>query len=325
MYQQSEGEAVGTAQALLADHPKNGELAQWKWDYPVGAGDYYALYPKSWYDYRWDEFPAHVVLEQFSPVLPDNYKESSYPVAVYRWHAENPTSRTVTVSVLLSWSNMVGAFRSFSRTLDDALYEGNFNRFMSTSLGSGSEASTMKGLVFDRKRTGDVQDEWDGQFAIATVESPGAEVTYQTTFDPSGNGSEVWASFAKDGRLSNSDLSWVSSGEALAGAIAVRFTLKPKEKRTVPMVIAWDLPMVQFGSGRKWHRHYTEQYGTSGTDVWRIAGDGLRNAAAWSDAIDAWQAPYVRDESKPLWYRGPLFNELYTVADSGSFWARPAG
>ena len=56
--------------------------------------------PKSWYDYKWDKFPAHVVLEQFSPVLPDNYRESSYPVAVYRWHAENPTDQPVTVSVL---------------------------------------------------------------------------------------------------------------------------------------------------------------------------------------------------------------------------------
>ena len=57
----------------------------------MGAGEYSALYPKSWYDYQWKKFPAHVVLEQFSPVLPNNYRESSYPVAVYRWHADNPT------------------------------------------------------------------------------------------------------------------------------------------------------------------------------------------------------------------------------------------
>src|SRR2546430_9628776 len=35
----------------------------------------------------------------------------------------------------------------------------------------------------------------------------------------------------------------------LAGAIAVRFTLKPGEKRVIPIVIAWDLPVVEFGSG----------------------------------------------------------------------------
>ena len=92
MYQKSEGESEGIAKVLTATHPDNNNLKSWSWDYPVGAGDYYALYPKAWYDYRWDKFPAHVVVEQFSPVLPDNYKETSYPVAVYRWHADNPTT-----------------------------------------------------------------------------------------------------------------------------------------------------------------------------------------------------------------------------------------
>ena len=46
---------------------------------------------------------------------------------------------------------------------------------------------------------------------------------------------------------------------------------------------------------------------------------------AWSDAIDAWQAPYITDEKKPDWYRGALFNELYILADGGSFWGRPVG
>src|SRR5205823_1863058 len=104
---------------------------------------------------------------------------------------------------------------------------------------------------FDRNRSGAVQDEWDGQFAIAALESPGIEVTYQTTYLPEDTErSDIWKPFASDGRLANSDQNWVSSGERLAGAIAVRFTLKPGEKRVVPMVIAWDLPIVQFGTGR---------------------------------------------------------------------------
>src|ERR1700720_4264330 len=67
MFQKSEGDSNGFAQVLTASHPRNGALSSWKWDYPVGAGDYYALYPKAWFDYRSDKFPAHVVLEQYSP------------------------------------------------------------------------------------------------------------------------------------------------------------------------------------------------------------------------------------------------------------------
>jgi non-lysosomal glucosylceramidase len=320
MYQAVEGSSEGTAQVLSTSHPASQSLNRWNWNYPVGAGDYYSLYPKSWYDYKWNKFPAHVTVEQFSPILPNNYRETSYPVAVYRWHAENPTNETVHVSILLSWTNMVGWSRGVSSTFSEHLSEGNTNRFMSESRNS----ATVKGIVFDRHRAGGpVSDEWDGQMAIAALESSGVEVSYQTTYLPDGDGSDIWTPFSKDGKLANSDRQWVSSGENLAGAIAVTFTLKPGEKRTVPMVISWDLPIVEFGAGRKWYRHYTDFYGTSGTNAWKIAADGLTNATKWSDAIDSWQAPYVEDESKPLWYRGALFNELYVLADGGSLWGRP--
>lgn len=322
MFQQSEGEPEGTARVLFTGHPENGELSSWAWDYPVGAGDYAALYPKSWYDYKWNKFPAHVVLEQYSPVLPDNYRESSYPVAVYRWHASNPTSKTVTVSVLLSWTNMSGWFRTFTRDFNSAPNQGNYDQYKSEEAGP---SGTMKGIVFDRKRSGAAPNEWDGQFAIAALETPGVEVTYQTTFLAAGDGKAVWSHFAKDGRLANDNTSWVSDSEKLAGAIAIRFTLKPGETKIVPMAISWDFPVVQFGEGRKWDRRYTDFYGTDGRNAWKIARDGLLNAASWSDQIDAWQAPYVNDESKPLWYRGMLFNELYTLTDGGTFWGREAG
>ena len=322
IYEKSEGASEGIAQALVADHPKSHELGAWKWDYPVSAGNYYSLYPKSWYDYRWDKLPAHVMLEQFSPVLPDNYRESSYPVAVYRWHAENPTAKPVTVSIMLSWSNMLGWLLYPSRDFNGRQNSGNFNRFVTTPAG---EAGTMKAVLFDRIRPADVQNDWDGQFAIATLESPGVEVTYQTTYMADRDGAEVWKPFSKDGRLANDDFRWTSSGEPLAGAIAVRFTLKPGEKRVIPMVVSWDLPIVEFGTGRKWYRHYTDFFGTSGTNALKIAAEGLSKAAAWSDALDAWQAPYVNDSSKPEWYRSALFNELYILADGGSFWGRPVG
>ena len=137
MFQQSADQTKGFAQVLFTDHPPTKELSSWNWDYPVGAGDYYALYPKSWFDYRNDKFPAHVVLEQFSPILPGNYRESSYPLAVYRWHADNPTNHAVTVSVMLSWTNMVGWFRSFSHDFHDALSQGDINGYRSEAIGSG--------------------------------------------------------------------------------------------------------------------------------------------------------------------------------------------
>ena len=322
VFEQAEGDAQPVAQALLNGHPEGKELSSWKWDYPVGAGNYYALNPKAWFDYKYQKFPVHLKLEQFSPVLPGNYKESSYPVAVYRWHADNPTNKTVTVSVMFSWTNMSGWFRTFTRDFKGAPNQGNFNTYKSESIaGSGA----MQGIVFDRQRGGDTPNEWDGQFVIASIDSPGVEITYHNSYQTEGDGHAVWAPFAKDGRLDNNDKSWVSDKEKLGGAIAVRFTLKPGESRTIPMVLAWDFPLIQFGEGRKWERRYTDFYGASGKNAWSIARDGLLHAGEWSDAIDSWQAPYVNDERTPLWYRGMLFNELYVLTDGGTFWGHQQG
>jgi len=230
MFQQSEGDAHGTAQVLMAGHPNGSALSSWRWDYPVGAGEYAALYPKSWYDYKSSEFPAHVVLEQFSPVLPNNYRESSYPVAVYRWKANNPTNKTVTISVLFSWTNMSGWFRTYGRDFSNSPNQGNHNDYKQEPAADGE---TMKGIVFDRNRAGNAANEWDGQFAIAARESPGVEVTYHTSFQAAGNGKIIWDGFSKDGRLDNDATTWVSDKEQLAGAIAVRFTLKPGESKTL--------------------------------------------------------------------------------------------
>ena len=127
--------------------------------------------------------------------------------------------------------DMLGWLRYPSRDFAGRTNAGNQNHFVSEP-GAGG---TVKAVVFDRLRPGNVSDDWDGQFAIATLESPGVEVSYQTTYIPDRGGNEVWAPFSKDGRLANDSANWVSSGETLAGAIAVRFTLKPGEKKVVPM------------------------------------------------------------------------------------------
>ncbi|MGZ4816516.1 MAG: GH116 family glycosyl hydrolase [Terriglobales bacterium] len=304
------------AQVLSTQKPTDGSLSSWNWDYPVGAGDYAALYPKSWFAYKSSKLPVTLTLEQFSPILPDNYKESSYPVAIYNWYAENPGKTSVTVSVLFSWTNMVGWFRDPTHGFPAALNSQNVDRYQSEPIAGG----TMQGIVFSRIRREPVSEEWDGQFAIASLAGPGVQITYLATYSPVGDGAAVWEPFAMDGRLPNSAPNLASSGDSFAGAIAVRFTLAPGEKRMVPIALSWDLPIVQFGSGRKWVRHYTRFFDRSGNNAWAIARLALEHGQEWSKAIDAWQKPYVEDSSKPDWYRGMLFNELYDLADGGTFW-----
>ena len=294
VFTQADGEKP-IAEVLSTAKPEGGTLAAWNWSYPAGSGEHAALYPKSWYVYRDQRLPVALTLEQFSPILPNNYKETSYPVAIYNWYVQNPGNKRVTVSLLFSWTNMVGWFRDRRRNSDNSITQQDRNVYRNETVQGG----TMKGIVFDRIRFGPVSEEWDGQFAIAALEQPGTEITYSSMFYVLGSGSEVWQPFAATGRLPNEASDVASSGDPLAGAIAVRFTLGPNEKKVIPMVLSWDLPIVQFGGGRKWVRHYTQYFNASGTNAWEIARTGLESDQNWSEQIDAWQRPFINDESKP--------------------------
>ncbi len=317
-FQQAEGESP-VAVVLRAGKPQGpGSLPAWNWGYPVGAGKYYALYPKAWFDYQYQSFPVHLVCEQFSPVLPGNYKETSYPIGVFVWHARNAAAKPVKVSILFSWTNLVGWSAEFDGHLNPGLGSGDFNR---AELEAMPDGTRMKGIVFDRVRSGPVEADSDGQFAIAALEDRDVKITYQTTFDVGGDGSSVWKTFSRDGRLEDSPRNWLSSGgNPIGGAIAATFTLAPGAAKDVPVVLAWDFPISQFGAGRRWYRRYTAFFGASGTAAWKIARQGLENYKEWSKAIDDWQRPIVSDASKPAWYRGMLFNELYYLVDGGTFW-----
>lgn len=316
VFVQPEG-GVAHAVALSTQKPLNEALSSWNWLRPADAGEYAAIYPKAWFAYDPQQLGIKLTVEQFSPLLPNNYQESSYPVALFNWYAENPSDTKVTVSLLFSWTNMIGWFRDRSSGFSTALSNQDKNRYVSEENNSG----TVQGIIFDRLRTGAVRDEWDGQFAIATNAGQGFEITHLTTFYPQGMADEVWKPFSADGRLPNFSPDVASSGEQIAGAIAVRFTLEAHEKKMVPMSLAWDLPLIQFGGGRKWVRHYTKFFGAEGTNAWQIAKAGLDHDEEWSKAIDAWQKPYIEDASKPLWFRGELFNEMYILADGGTVWA----
>ncbi len=53
-------------------------LPAWNLSYPAGAGKYHALFLKAGFDYQYEAFPVHLVCEQFSSVLLNTYKETTF-------------------------------------------------------------------------------------------------------------------------------------------------------------------------------------------------------------------------------------------------------
>jgi non-lysosomal glucosylceramidase len=321
-FEQAEG-SQPEAVVLRSGKPEDPSiLSAWNWSYPAGSGTYHALFPKAWFDYEYKPFPVQLTCEQFSPVLPNNYKETSYPLGLFIWHAKNNGQKPVKVSILFSWTNVVGWLAGFGSRLDPTLGGGNFNAPREETLAGGRK---MTGIVFDRARPGTVEMDSDGQFAVAALGDAETTVSRQTSFQAFGDGKDLWESFARDGTLQGSPKNWVAGGEdptgdSVAGAIAVSFTVQPGMTKEVPIVLSWDFPIAQFGGGRRWYRRYTEFFGTGGNSAWRIARTGLEHYEEYSKAINDWQRPFIEDTSKPAWYRGMLFNELYDLVDGGTLW-----
>ena len=339
--------------ALSTEGPDDGTLGAWQWYPPTTSiqqtGTYSALYPQSWYEYQ-GVYHSHFTCEQFSPVIPHNYQESSYPVAIFEWTAHNPTDRPITLSILLTWENTVGWFTNSIKTpeitvRDDGspVYEyepcwgqstDNYNRWI--------ENNFRVGCLMSRRTTHDIPQEGEGQWAIATIANPAVEVFYHTRWDPTGDGTAIWDSFATDGSLADSeDETPAAAGERLACAIAVRFTLRPGRTRKIPFILAWDFPVTEFGYPQNsaefrgqvpstdssdgsgaiaYYRRYTDFFGRNGNNAWSMVRTAFKHSDTWKEQIARWRQPILNDGAFPNSLKMALFNELYLLADGGTLW-----
>ncbi len=319
--------------ALCTQTPRDGSLAAWEW-YPASeearaTGTYHALYPRSWFVYE-GVFQAQVTCEQFSPIWADNYQQTSYPVAIFLWTSHNPTNAPLTLSIMLTWQNMVGWFTNAVKSpqvqvRDDGspVYEyqprlgesqGNFNQLV--------QDSEYIGCVLGRVGNLEPVQEGEGQWCIATKKIPQLEVFYHTCWNPNDTGAEIWESFGKDGSLPNYIDETPTTGEKQIGAaIALRFTLSPGETLQVPFVLSWDFPLTEFAAGVNYYRRYTDFFGCHGKNAWAIASTALAEYQTWLSQIQSWQQPILDRQDLPNWFKMALFNELYDLTSGGTLWS----
>lgn len=339
VFEQAEGEGA-IAQAMATRSPEDGTLGAWNW-YPASTaeqstGTYRALYPRSEFEYE-NVFASDLKCEQFSPILPHNYQETSYPVAVFEWTAHNPSDRPITVSILLSWENTVGWFTNAaaSREItvrDDGSPEYGYQPRWGESTGNSNHwvedffrvGCTLLGPSDGRSSDGTPPAEGMGQWSIMTVQNAAVEVFYHTRWNPAGDGADLWDEFARTGSLPNEpDDRPAAPGERIGAAIAVRVTLRPGKTRKIPFILAWDFPTVEFAPGITSLRRYTDFFGPGGTNAWTIARTALKNYDTWRDSIAQWQQA-VRDrhagQLSPA-LEMSLFNELYDLTAGGSLWS----
>ena len=140
---------------------------------------------------------------------------------------------------------------------------------------------------------------------------------------------KIWNDFKNEGSLGDSSLQAVSyeenqntsgMGETIGSAVCASVKIPAGKTINIPFVIAWDIPLVTFGSGRQWYRRYTKFFGRDGKNIEKIAKEAFEKYPEWEEAVQGFRKPILENGKIPGWLKTALFNELYYLADGGTFW-----
>lgn len=254
----------------------------------AGQATYYSLFPKAWVDYHGTTFPCKARVTQFSPIIPHDYQRSSYPVGIYLWEFSNPTPTVCEAGIMLTWYNSAGSHV-------EAVSSGN-----------------RRGLILRRKGAKAATKESQMEFTLASEASENVKVTYASASVLK----KLARDFQRNGALNN------RTGTDKNAAIAVTVKLNPGETVTVPIILAWDIPISLDDITRpnRWYKRYTRYFGRSGLNSWKIAEEALENFTLWEQAVDSWQNDVIQNPKYPSWLKSTLFNELYYYFIGGTIW-----
>ncbi|KAL7177370.1 hypothetical protein ACSBR2_030677 [Camellia fascicularis] len=287
-------------------------ISSWGWNLSGQHSTYHALFPRAWTIYDGEPDPElKVSCRQISPFIPHNYRDSSLPTAVFVYTLVNTGKERAKVSLCFTWANSIGGVSHLS---GDHVNE----PFMSVCMAI---------ILLTAKENPPVT------FAIAACETQNVNVTVLPCFGLS-EGScvtakDMWGKMVQDGHFDrenfNTGPSMPSSpGETCCAAVSASAWVEPHGKCTVAFALAWSSPKIKFMKGKSYHRRYTKFYGTSERAASNLVHDALTNYKRWEEEIEKWQAPILRDDRLPEWYKFTLFNELYFLVAGGTVWTDSA-
>jgi uncharacterized protein (DUF608 family) len=279
----------------------------------------YSLPPAVETHYLDADFPCRISATAFSPLIPHDYRSSNLPAVVFVYHLENPTDRSIEVSLLFSFQNNIG-------WVDKKKFENTFNKII--------KKDGLTTIVLDREPAG-IKPEHSGQVVIAVPDSAG-KVSYIAEWDAGGDGADLFKGFQDDGSLSNSAES-IGTEKQKAGAVAVKVTLAAGEKKDVPFFLAWyfekmdlrDADVTSFGTVKEgkeihyelsgWTQHYTKYISGAA----ELVKEAAQNYLKWWDKIYALHNSMVQS-AIPDWLVSRYFHDL-TYIPKWTYWIERDG
>ena len=186
-----------------------------------------------------DDLPVRVVLHAFTPHVPHDVRDSTMPVALFRFALENHGRAPVEAAILFSFENVLGRGGTGHLGVDlgpGQELRGVRQRVVYDSVaGNWQESVTIDGRPGVRFRTDQHFDARShragvtGEYLLLAEPGPGIEVTTCDGWDAGAERASVLDDFARDGRVRSlaSGRRGADGGWRPAAAVAARTTLAP--------------------------------------------------------------------------------------------------
>lgn len=225
---------AGTTGTVDADHNKSLGNVTADREYAgvtnVAATEYLGRYPIARVKYSDPALPVEVSLEAFSPIIPHDMKDSSLPIALFRYTITNPGTAPAEATLLFSWQNMLGWGGSRKEQWED------FAADSSTELATPE----LRGILFKNgSNWPDKRENTVGQYFLG-IGSDRAIATI-LNWDAADTAIPWWDEFATTGR--NLQPAHFAPPKLPASALLQTVTVPPGATRTVDVVLAWYLPV----------------------------------------------------------------------------------
>ena len=239
--------------------------------------EFYGEFPIACHRFLDKTLPVCVSMESFSPFIPLDEKNSALPVVLFFVTVENPGSGEAEVMLVGSLQNAVGRSPADKAngpaSVDNKGYGGNVVAPMKVGQFSGVEM-TQQGkpgsMVLAAQADGTALEPWTERARFWAAVSDGEVQALKSASQPT------------------------PAGKTANAAVAVTFTLKAGEKRSVPFLWAWHLP----GAPRNTHAY--ENWFTGANDVCKYVAENFDRLSAdtrlFHDTFFATTLPYYVPE-----------------------------
>jgi non-lysosomal glucosylceramidase len=295
---------------------------------PAGSGTYAGLYPFGAIDYGEVQPGIDVILDFWSPIVKNDEESSSQPVAYFDVTLENTSAQWADVSTMFTFPN---APTHVAGDVQNTPSEIGSIRTGFASLFQSDATTGVSAVTLSASGPQNTPDSEKTEWALAVIAGPDHEVSHTTSWDANGDGGDIYAAFLESGSLPNAPLDGTNS----AGALAVSVRLEPGQITVVRFALAWDFPVVTFGTdhGTEWMRRYTSFYGgEQDSSNAYVTGSypfhqgftiAQRNLVSRDQALQnvlEWWRPIAEESRVPAAVRMAALNEVNQLVFNGSFW-----